>query len=197
MNKFIFYTSLILIFLLAGCSPPPPPTYSPYSTVLEGTWKKECHLNSDEDGYDIETNVYLGSKVTSTTDSYSDSDCTSKIIIFELTGTFQIGGSTTTTDTKTATQFDATISAITVTPLTEGIAGFLNSNEYCGATDWAINVGKDVFGCSTFELGNVTAGTIFKDIFVIDETTLTLGNDDNVGSEGYPTLLESIVYTKQ
>jgi len=77
-----------------------------------------------------------------------------------------------------------TVTFATITPLTQAKADGLNFAKFCGITDWAPGVTKDLLSC--FTAGGSAKGTI-----VVDDRTRTGAVYDGIGINPaeYPTLM--------
>lgn len=161
MKKLILYTLLIF---MAACSETKEGGVSSLPSVkgiplTEGTWKTQC-LSVTTGGTVKLQNVFAtsGSAFESTAIFYSDNACGTQSYSIIQKGTYVLGSPTGSSggvpidpkfmDSYSKSNLDLTHDNIKVTPLTSTQAGVLNSESFCGLTNWAVNVSQEVSGAT-------------------------------------------------
>ncbi|MBM4280514.1 MAG: hypothetical protein FJ137_07060 [Deltaproteobacteria bacterium] len=130
-------------------------------------------------------------------DEFSDAACTSAIHTSHWTGTSTIPGTTASGETK----IDIAYATFTSTPLTADNATNNNNYSYCGVTDWASGVEKDILGapCQGFA---IPVGGESLDIYKITSDSLLFGTNAPIGmdltEDARPTTFNELtVFTRQ
>ena len=168
----------------------------PVTTELEGTWNGACEMDSEGDDRRV-TLVLSGLTQVHVTTSHSSTDLSCKpaaaTLLRNFRSTFTIGAASTAV--AGAKEIDHVIVSMGYTPITAAAVTYLNSQKFCGQTDWALNKEK-IFTTTPCEPGWPTAGTQVLDIFKIspDGKTLQLGGGSTTKR---PTKLAPTVYTKK
>lgn len=143
--KSLFQSSLCFFALTcAGCTGElSTATYGSIQS-LYGNWTTGC---KSEGTVFAKINALMNEDATYRleTITYSDPNCTIKLLALDETGTFQI---TRITNTKLDHSGDLTwiLSLATVRPLSVDAETSLNTSAYCGFTDWQLNIPKDIMG---------------------------------------------------
>ncbi len=156
-------------------------------TALEGTWTdSESILKFAGHTFDVafmnsEDNVTIDVKMTGTftEDGY-------KIVQPNDKNTTKVKITTKTCSVKTKTSSQAMVVA-------------WNGASFCGSDDWTINTAKEVSTCPNFtEICYDDLNTEDKMIYFIENNTkLYFGDDDQIGTDGYPDALNTDYSTKQ
>jgi hypothetical protein len=139
---------------------------------LDGTWQSVCYMKTQT------SLTYANLALTGTYTEYSDDACTTPYHVSKWTGTGMVTGETASGDTK----LDLSFASFKSTSLTAENAAFNNMNQYCGATDWAANVEKDVLGKDCYGF-SIPVGGESLDIYRVEGTTLKLGQGAKIGVE--------------
>ena len=200
-----FYIILILIFsfTILSCSKESDSSTSSTTTELEGTWVKSCDGGSyyrSTTFYYRDTVVVSGSNVTWKEEAHSDSNCSSDNYTRDWTYSngLSIGDAVTfESGTKTGAKFTLTMSGLTETLNNSYEVTLANNNSFCGYSDWELNVAKDVAGktCGPNDWDSV--GTKRLSVYKNESSTTIKFGDFNLESSGYPSGINSNVYTKQ
>ena len=143
------------------------------------------------------TITYADLALSGSYDEFTDDACTSAIHTSHWTGTSTIAGTTENGETK----IDIAYATFTSTPLTADNAATNNSYQYCGFSDWADNVEKNILGapCQGFA---IPEGGRSLDIYKITGDTLLFGTNARIGTDvtetDRPTALNEFnVFTRQ
>lgn len=157
---------------------------------LDGTWKTACYMKAET------TLAYDKLALTGTYTEFSDDACTAAIHVSKWTATGKVTGETAAGDTK----LDLSFTSFKSTALTAENAMFNNMNMYCGATDWAANVEKDILGKDCYGF-SIPVGGKSLDIYRVEGQTLKFGQGSKIATDlaesDRPTAIdETRVFTK-
>lgn len=136
---------------------------------LDGTWETPCYMGA-------KTQLsYSNLALNGTYIEYSDMTCTTQRHTTTWTGTATVGDEVQDGVRK----LDLSFSSFRSKPLTPAEATFVNQNMYCGFTDWASGVEKDVLGksCYGFSIPN---GGKSLDIYQVNGGTLLFGRGSKI-----------------
>ena len=139
---------------------------------LDGTWETACYERAKT------TLVYDDLELVGTFTEYEDDACTIPIHVSTWTGTAVISG----TADAGATKLDLEFASFESVALTAENAAFNNMYQYCGLTDWAEDVEKDVMGLECYGF-SIPEGGESLDIYVVEDDTLRFGQGARVGLE--------------
>lgn len=114
--------------------------------------------------------VYSNLALTGTYTEYSDMNCATPRHITTWTGASTVGDEVQPGVRKLNVSYKTFRSK----PLTATEASFVNQNQYCGFTDWAAGVEKDILGQSCINF-SIPGGGISLDLYQVVGTTLTFG----------------------
>ncbi|MFT3770451.1 MAG: hypothetical protein QM820_33910 [Minicystis sp.] len=160
---------------------------------LDGTWETACYQKTRT------SLAYDHLAFTGTFTEYGDDACSaaSAYHVSKWTGTVTVTGATAAGDTK----IDLAFATFTSVALTEENAAFNNTNAYCGLTDWAANVEKDILGKDCYGF-SIPVGGKSLDIYRVDGATLKFGQGSKIGTDvveaDRPTAIdEARVFTKK
>ena len=200
-----FYIILILIFsfTILSCSKESDSSTSSTTTELEGTWVKSCDGGSyyrSTTFYYKDTVVVSGSNVTWKEEAHNDSNCSSDNYTRDWTYSngLSIGDAVTyESGTKTGAKFTLTMSGLTETLNNSYEVTLANNNSFCGYSDWELNVAKEVAGktCGSHDWDSVNTKRL--SVYKNESSTTIKFGDFNLESSGYPSGINSNVYTKQ
>ena len=193
-----FYLLLVCSLILLPSCKSEEDDVTTATSGMDGTWIAGCSVNVDGD-YE-ESDLVVGSGTLTWTARTSrvanclaaDQDTEIEWVVNTLTET----GSATITDGTSVTQYTSVLVSATMTPLNADAVTQLQGK--CGAT-WELNVAVSLIGCVEMDMANIAAGDVVKDIYYLNARSLQLGAEDEAtrGADGYPTVLDSIVYSKQ
>lgn len=139
---------------------------------LDGTWQSPCYMGAQTQL------VYSGLALTGTYTEYSDMTCTTQRHITTWTGTATVGNEVQPGIRK----LDLSFNSFRSKALTAAEATLVNMYQYCGFTDWAAGVEKDVLGrnCVNF---SIPMGGKSLDIYQVSGTTLLLGKNSKIAAQ--------------
>ena len=199
------YIILILFFsfTIYSCAIESDSSTSSTTTELEGTWVSTCYSYSyyrSTTFYYIDTVVVSGSNVTWKEEAHNDSNCSSDNYTRDWTYSngLSIGDAVTfESGTKTGAKFTLTMSGLTETLNNSYEVTLANNNSFCGYSDWELNVAKDVAGktCGSHDWDSVNTKRL--SVYKNESSTTIKFGDFNLESSGYPSGINSNVYTKQ
>ena len=203
MKNFYIILIMFLSFTIYSCAKKSDSSSSSSTTELEGTWVKSCDGGSyyrSTTFYYKDTVVVSGSNVTWKEEAHNDSNCSSDNYTRDWTYSngLSIGDAVTfESGTKTGAKFTLTMSGLTETLNNSYEVTLANNNSFCGYSDWELNVAKDVAGktCSPHDWDSV--GTKRLSVYKNESSTTIKFGDFNLESSGYPSGINSNVYTKQ
>lgn len=142
--SFLLAASSLLVIGCASEDTPPPPLFA-----ADGVWSTGCWNFGT-----VATPSYMIDQITVTDAGFSrdfttpttasDSTCTADTKL-TVAGSFAEGTTgTTPVGGFSYTEYDVVTDTILLTPLNDGVASGLNIAAYCGFTDWANGVAKDI-----------------------------------------------------
>ena len=130
---------------------------------------------------------------------HADSSCSTDNNTQEWTySSLSIGDAVTYDNgTKTGAYFSMILSGATETPNSSYDVTWVNDNSYCGYSDWELNVAKDITGKTCDSSTIISANTKLLSLYKNESSnTIRLGSF-NIESDGYPSSVSSLDYTKQ
>jgi len=162
---------------------------------LNGSWSAGCIPDVSAGESEQFVTTISGSSFSITGDIWINStNCSrSSDMKINYSGTATLGGEVTATlsgSPVTATKMDMVASTAQWTLYNSDAVSYANSGEgFCGSTDWAVGVPKDILGT------DCAPDTRFKTITYIDDTAdpdlMYDGDEDETLDEnGYPTTLD-------
>ena len=177
-----------------GCGGGTPPGAP--GSELDGTWQTPCF---DNRGFNFArtTLAYDNLALTGTFEEFEDAACTRATHVSHWTGVGVVSGTTAAGDSK----LDLAFVTFTSTAVTAANADFNNTNAYCGFTDWAAGVERDVLGAACFGFA-IPVGGESLDIYRVEGDTLRFGDGAMIGVDlpesARPTMLSTTqVFTRQ
>ena len=199
MKNFYIILILFLSFTIYSCAKKSDSSSSSSTTTeLEGTWLASCFSSGSY--YKIDTLTVSGTGMEYKSERHSDSSCSSDNYTQEWTySSLSIGDAATfESGTKTGAYFSMTVSGVTETQNNSYEVTWANGGSgYCGYSDWELNVAKDftgkTCGSTTFASANTKLLGLYKNE---SSNTIRLGSF-NIESDGYPSSVSLIDYTKQ
>ena len=198
MKNFYIILILFLSFTIYSCAKKSDSSSSSSTTTeLEGTWLASCFSSGSY--YKIDTLTVSGTGMEYKSERHSDSSCSSDNYTQEWTySSLSIGDAVTyESGTKTGAKFTLTLSGLTETQNNSDEVTLANNNSYCGYSDWELNVAKDVAGktCGSHDWDSVNTKRL--SVYKNESSTTIKFGDFNLESSGYPSGINSNVYTKQ
>lgn len=181
--KFALYTLLVLSgAFLAGCSDS---TSGGADAVgasevagkdLDGTWETACTLLPTQMIYARTRLVYANLKLTGTYSDYADAACTQGLGVSTWTG----GATVPTPGGAGTTPLNLAFESYEYKPLNAQAATTNNTYMYCGLTDWAAGVQRNVMDRPCYGFAIPTGGKSL-DIYKTDGKTLKFGQGSKIG----------------
>lgn len=158
---------------------------------LDGTWETACYMKAKT------TLTYDALALAGTFSEYDDEACTVLLHVSKWEAAGAVTGETEAGDTK----LDLAFSSFKSTPLTDANAATNNMFAYCGMTDWAANVEKDILGQDCYGF-SIPVGGKSLDIYRVDGATLKFGKDAKIATDlteaDRPTVIDDTrVFTRQ
>jgi hypothetical protein len=135
----------------------------PSSSLEGGVWKTACSYSASG-SYQINSASFSGGGFTQSSIVHSGSGCATALARFDITGTYVVGSSLNGSNVY---PIDETLASMKLTVLDSSLLSSYNSATYCGYSDWAVGVAKDVTGrtCGSSVLPSV--GSVNYDIYTI------------------------------
>ncbi len=188
------YAAAIAALSLTSCDPQKPPAVE--TVALNGTWETPCFLVPGQQLKSKTKLVYVNLKLTGTYTDYADDGCTVIRGQSTWTGTATIGAAAADGSKKLDLAFDT----YRYKPAVAEAAMVNNQYMYCGFSDWAANVEKDVMGRMCYGFSIPQSGKSF-DIYKVEGTTLKFGKDSKISatpqeSERPAAIDDSRVFTR-
>jgi hypothetical protein len=164
---------------------------------LDGTWETACTLLPTQMLYARTRLVYDSLKLTGTYSDYSDAACTMGMGVSTWTGTAKVGDAA---GPSGATPLDLAFDSYTYKPLNDKAASINNMYMYCGLSDWAPAVEKNVLDLPCYGFAIPTSGKSL-DIYKIEGATLKFGKGSKISVDPVeadrPTVIDDTrVFTK-
>jgi hypothetical protein len=147
-----------------------PATNSPASGVaLNGTWQTPCYQSAQT------RLVYSNLELTGTYTEYSDTACTTPRHIATWTGRASVGQ-----EMKPGVyKLDLSFNTFRSKALTDTEATSVNQNKYCGLTDWASGVERDILGLDCYGFA-IPKGGKSVDIYQVNGDSLLFGKGSKI-----------------
>lgn len=176
------------------------PTVLDPTLEIQGTWKKDCLFNVEDNTYSIKQEVFDGGEFSSTLIISHDADCASPTYTSRSTGVIQFGQRIVLSSGITVKAIDSLSFQYFLTPLSDIAANTYNTAQYCEHSNWEVGVELEITSCFMPEPGEILE--IFS-IYKIEGEQLFVGdieaneNFDGSTPDKRPTQLEDTFYTKQ
>ncbi|UYL07396.1 hypothetical protein B9G69_010100 [Bdellovibrio sp. SKB1291214] len=155
----------LCIFVLMGCTKE---DLFPSTSLEGGTWITGCSYSGTSSIYGINTARFAGGSFYQSATAYG-AGCTSGIAKMEITGTYSIGSKLATSG---SVELDLKVATLTLTPLNSTLVSNYNNLTYCGYSDWAIGVAKDVAGRTCDGSTQAAVGEMIYDIYNINQYSI-------------------------
>ena len=162
-------------------------TTSSYSTAeLEGTWKSSCVSSGSR--YKIRTFTVSGTNVTEKWEYHSDSSCANDEYSYDSTYSSLSIGDALTFDTYGSSggsghKLTMTIDTNTYTPLSSSDVTWVNSNSWCGETDWVLNTAQSIAGKTCSSTAQWSSNITIYGMYILDGSKLFM----DLYSGSYPS----------
>ncbi len=141
---------------------------------LEGSWAGPCFPTSATQSAQTRI-VYNDLQLTGTYHEFSDSACAVERHTSTWTGQAS-GGEELTAGVR---KLDLAFASFRSKPLTAAEADFVNQGQYCGITDWAANVERDILGKACYNF-TIPVGGKSLDIYSRTGTMLRFGKGSKI-----------------
>ena len=147
------------------------------TTEIEGTWQTPCHAGVSLGYYDIRKVTVSGTNWTDTTESHSDSSCTTDWGTWTSTyGSLSIGNELTFpsygSSGGSGHDFTLTLSEYTYTSNNSANVSSNNDNSFCGLTGWEINTAQSVAGKTCGSSTMWATGAAGYGVYLLDGSKL-------------------------
>ena len=193
------YIILILIFsfTIISCAKKSDTssTSTTTTTEVEGTWVTSCFLSGGV--YRINTITVTGTDVVVKYEWHSDSNCSTDYALWEDTyDSLSIGDEVTFSDATKGHKFTLEVVSFKLTPQSASAVSTVNTANFCGYSDWALNTAKDYSGITCSGIAYAVANTSAQGLYNLVGNNLFIGTLNTTGS--YPTeVYTTITYVKQ
>ena len=192
------YIILILIFsftILSCAKKSSTSSTATTTTELEGTWVTNCYASGSS--YYIQTVIVSGTDISNKKEQHTDSSCSTDYVLWEDTyDSLSIGDEVTFSDATKGHKFTLEVVSFKLTPQSASTVSTVNTADYCGYSDWALNTAKDYTGKNCISTAYAVANTSVQGLYNLVGNNLFLGSLNTTGS--YPTEVStSITYVKQ
>ena len=193
------YIILILIFsfTILSCAKKSDTssTSTTTTTEVEGTWVSGCYSTGGY--YKIYSITVTGTDVVEKIESHTDSSCSTDFAMWEDTyDSLSIGDNVTFSDDTKGHKFTLEVVSFKLTPQSATTVSTVNTADFCGYSDWALNTAKDYSGITCDGTAYAAANTSTQGLYNLVGNNLFLGTLNTTGS--YPTkVYTTITYVKQ
>ena len=197
MKNIYIILILFLSFTIISCAKKSDTssTSTTTTTEVEGTWVTSCFLSGGF--YRINTITVTGTDVVVKYEWHSDSSCSTDYALWEDTyDSLSIGDEVTFSDATKGHKFTLEVVSFKLTPQSASTVSSVNTADYCGYSDWALNTAKDYTGKTCASTAYAVANTSVQGMYNLVGNNLFLGTLNTTGS--YPTeVYTTITYVKQ
>ena len=145
MSK-ILHILLVLLFSLtvSSCAKKNSEETNSTTTELEGNWKTNCYLDSDNNHYYITTISVTGANLEIKDEAHHDSSCNTDDYNTVMSfSSLSIGEEVTFASGASGNKFTMNLANIKYTPETVAEVNSLNTDSTCGFSDWSLNTEKE------------------------------------------------------
>jgi len=178
---------LVLLFSLtvSSCAKKNSEETNSTTTELEGNWKTSCYLDSDNNHYYISTISVTGANLEIKDEAHHDSSCNTDDYNAVMSfSSLSIGEEVTYPSGATGHKFTMNYASIKYTPESAAEVSVLNTNSYCGYSNWDLNTEKDLTACFS---STIPANKIFLNIYKLVGNNLYLG----FGTTSFPNSVDN------
>jgi hypothetical protein len=163
-------TGALLLITIAGCTDDSDPNDIARDD-LEGTWKSACFQAAQT------TLAYRNLQLSGTFTEFSDQACATPRHVTTWTAQ-ATGGDEVSSGVR---KLNLAFSSFKSKPLTAAEAALVNQNAYCGITNWAADVERDILGLNCYGF-SVPMGGKSLDIYQRDGGSLRFGKDSKISA---------------
>ena len=192
------YIILILIFsftIISCAKKSDTSSTTTTTTEIEGTFLTNCFQYGSF--YTIQTITVTGTDVVVKYEWHTDSSCSTDYALWEDTyDSLSIGDEVTFSDATKGHKFTLEVVSFKLTPQSASAVSTVNTANFCGYSDWALNTAKDYSGKTCASTAYAVANTSVQGLYNLVGNNLFIGTLNTTGS--YPTEVStSITYVKQ
>ena len=192
------YIILILIFsftIISCAKKSDTSSTTTTTTEVEGTFLTNCFQSGSY--YNIQTITVTGTDVVVKYEWHTDSSCSTDYALWEDTyDSLSIGDEVTFSDATKGHKFTLEVVSFKLTPQSASAVSTVNTADFCGYSDWALNTAKDYTGITCSGTAYAVANTSVQGMYNLVGNNLFLGTLNTTGS--YPTeVYTTITYVKQ
>jgi len=164
------------------------------STELEGEWLQDCVVSGVQ-GYHNELEV-IGNSILLKAITYADANCDIELAVQTGAYFFELGEERILASGETVIEMTNTITSLHLSFNEGDFIELVNSENgiQCGATNWLESEFKDILDCSWVAS---SSDRVSRGVVKIDSDELTLGDNEYLDGDGFPTQLDADAYIRQ
>ncbi len=164
------------------------------STELEGEWLQDCVVSGVQ-GYHNELEV-IGNSILLKAITYADANCDIELAVQTGAYFFELGEERIFASGETVIEMINTIASLHLSFNDSDFIELVNSENgiQCGATSWLESEFKDIFDCNWIAS---SSDKVSRGIVKIENNELTLGDNEYLDGDGFPTQLDADAYIRQ
>jgi hypothetical protein len=150
------------VWLFVGCVV----WFGGFAGPFDGNWATDC--TKEQSQYTLGTMTMSGNTIQQTSAAYGDQACATKTLEATVAYTAQYGS-----DSKVVTgakEVDTILSSVMLTVHNATYISYFNSMQFCGYSDWAVGVAKDIAGKTCGQTTLPKVGTAYYDIYQLLQT---------------------------
>ncbi|AHZ86462.1 hypothetical protein Bb109J_c1125 [Bdellovibrio bacteriovorus] len=159
MKKFLMVS---MLYFSLGCSELATEPSLSEESLEGGQWVAFCF--SGMASWETRKAQYDGTNYQESVEVFADSYCNSPAYSIEENGTYEIPGKL---EGSSMRKLDRTLGGIRMTPLSALGVSNLNNMSFCGYSDWALNVPREIAGLSCNGQQIPPVNTTYYDLFTI------------------------------
>jgi hypothetical protein len=200
MKKMLYVLVISLLsFTIYSCAKKSDTSSTTTTTELEGTWQTPCHTSGSY--YRIKKVIVTSTNITDTFEYHTDSSCATDYSMWTYTwSSLSIGNELTFSSYGSSGgsghDFTLTLSDTTYTPQTSGKVSQLNTDSYCGLTDWELNTPLSVAGKTCDSSTQWATGSTIYGIYLLDGSKFFWNLSSDAYNDSVPTG-DNDTFTKQ
>lgn len=134
-----------------------------------GSWLASCFNRNGVP--EIRKARYDGKTYRESAEYYSESYCSTQLFRLEESGGYVVGAKIRAD--SDARKLDRTIASVKLTPVAESVVTKFNTDSFCGFSDWAAGVSKEITGLTCDSQVMPSVNTKYYDIYVIWPFTMS------------------------
>lgn len=152
----------MVMFLSVGCSELGTEPSLTEESLEGGQWIASCIDNYSS--WETRKAQYDGTNYVESVEAFADSYCNNPAFRLQEDGVYTIPGKI---EGSSMRKLDRTVASIKLTPLSALGVSNLNSSSFCGFSDWAVNVPREISGLTCNGQVIPAGGTTYYDLFTI------------------------------